>query len=186
MSNFQCEYFPCHKDVDPEQFNCLFCYCPLYVLGPRCGGAFTYTENGKKDCSSCLLPHEPTNYDYIISRYDDIIELVKYANEKGVQVFGLYSTNNPEDQTLLYALIEKKKAGKTYQRLKEWETLNRGRHQSNEVLGASIRSSESIEGGRSDTAIDFPADDRGMATTGDVRVPGEHTGSNQPTDSAEV
>lgn len=33
FSNRECEYFPCHKGADPENFNCLFCYCPLYVLG---------------------------------------------------------------------------------------------------------------------------------------------------------
>ena len=31
--NTQCEYFPCHKTAHPEDFNCLFCYCPLYALG---------------------------------------------------------------------------------------------------------------------------------------------------------
>ena len=25
----QCEFFPCHKTAKPEDFNCLFCYCPL-------------------------------------------------------------------------------------------------------------------------------------------------------------
>ena len=33
-----CEFFPCHKTGHPEDFNCLFCYCPLYTLGERCGG----------------------------------------------------------------------------------------------------------------------------------------------------
>ena len=33
FSNRECEYFPCHKGADPENFNCLFCYCPLYALG---------------------------------------------------------------------------------------------------------------------------------------------------------
>ncbi|MBP8030977.1 MAG: metal-binding protein, partial [Acetobacterium sp.] len=28
-----CEYFPCHQADDLEDFNCLFCYCPLYALG---------------------------------------------------------------------------------------------------------------------------------------------------------
>ena len=46
FTNGACPYFPCHEGVDPERFNCLFCYCPLYALGPRCGGAFTYTERG--------------------------------------------------------------------------------------------------------------------------------------------
>ena len=38
FSNKECEYFPCHKGADPENFNCLFCYCPLYALGDKCGG----------------------------------------------------------------------------------------------------------------------------------------------------
>ena len=28
----ECEYFPCHETAHPEEFNCLFCYCPLYTL----------------------------------------------------------------------------------------------------------------------------------------------------------
>lgn len=51
----ECEYFPCHKGADPENFNCLFCYCPLYALGRNCGGAFQYKENGVKDCTNCLF-----------------------------------------------------------------------------------------------------------------------------------
>ena len=54
----QCEYFPCHKGADPEKFSCLFCYCPLYALGDKCGGHFIYTESGIKDCSGCLRPHK--------------------------------------------------------------------------------------------------------------------------------
>ena len=36
--NAECEFFPCHKTNDLENFNCLFCYCPLYALGENCGG----------------------------------------------------------------------------------------------------------------------------------------------------
>ena len=75
--NKDCEYFPCHPGADPEKFNCLFCYCPLYALGERCGGNFRYTEKGIKDCTGCLIPHIPGNYDLIISRYPEIAELVK-------------------------------------------------------------------------------------------------------------
>ena len=32
-ANRDCEYFPCHTVADPDNFNCLFCYCPLYALG---------------------------------------------------------------------------------------------------------------------------------------------------------
>lgn len=71
--NKDCEYFPCHPVSDPEEFNCLFCFCPLYVLGRNCGGNFTYLENGFKDCSSCLLPHRRESYGYILKRYGDIV-----------------------------------------------------------------------------------------------------------------
>lgn len=56
--NTSCPYFPCHEGIDEDVFNCLFCYCPLYALGPRCGGDFTYTASGVKDCSSCTRMHE--------------------------------------------------------------------------------------------------------------------------------
>lgn len=67
-----CEYFPCHPTQDPDNFNCLFCYCPLYVLGADCGGSFTYLENGCKDCSRCLYPHRRENYEAVVGRFGDI------------------------------------------------------------------------------------------------------------------
>ena len=70
-----CEFFPCHKTNHPEDFNCLFCYCPLYTLGSKCGGNFKYLENGVKDCSGCLLPHGRGSYSYIISKYPELMEL---------------------------------------------------------------------------------------------------------------
>lgn len=75
--NRDCEYFPCHSEANPDNFNCLFCYCPLYALGSRCGGNYTYLENGIKDCSSCTFPHKAENYDAIISRFNEIAELAK-------------------------------------------------------------------------------------------------------------
>lgn len=49
LSNTDCEYFPCHPAPDGAEFNCLFCYCPLYALGKACGSDLTYLENGFKD-----------------------------------------------------------------------------------------------------------------------------------------
>ena len=74
FSHKECEYFPCHPGADPENFNCLFCYCPLYALGENCGGNYTYTENGYKDCSGCLRPHRRECYDGIVDRYEDIVK----------------------------------------------------------------------------------------------------------------
>ena len=77
FQNTACEYFPCHKCADSENFSCLFCYCPLYALGDRCGGAFRYTEDGFKDCSGCQIPHKRENYGRVLERYGDICELAK-------------------------------------------------------------------------------------------------------------
>ena len=71
------EFFPCHKTDDEENFNCLFCYCPLYALGENCGGNFKYTEDGIKDCSDCLVPHKKKNYEYIMSKFMDIVEVAR-------------------------------------------------------------------------------------------------------------
>ncbi|EGT4830439.1 metal-binding protein, partial [Clostridioides difficile] len=70
-----CEFFPCHKTNKPEEFNCLFCYCPLYALGENCGGNFKYTDKGIKDCSSCILPHKKDNYNYIMSKFQDLVKI---------------------------------------------------------------------------------------------------------------
>lgn len=78
----ECEYFPCHKVRKEEEFNCLFCYCPLYALGPNCGGNYSYTEKGIKNCTNCMLPHSKGGYKYVLSKFPEIAELAK-PNEKG-------------------------------------------------------------------------------------------------------
>ena len=75
FQNKECEYFPCHKEADTETFSCLFCYCPLYALGDRCGGSFTYTAEGIKDCSGCLKPHREENYEKIMEKMPEILAL---------------------------------------------------------------------------------------------------------------
>ncbi len=77
FQNRECEYFPCHKTDDTENFNCLFCYCPLYTLGDKCGGNYKLTDNGIKDCSNCMVPHMKKNYGYINGKYSEIGEIVK-------------------------------------------------------------------------------------------------------------
>lgn len=72
-----CEYYPCHKGADPETFSCLFCYCPLYALGDKCGGAFAYTKDGIKDCSGCLIPHRRENYRKVLGKMREVLELAK-------------------------------------------------------------------------------------------------------------
>ncbi|MBQ6545897.1 MAG: nicotinate-nucleotide--dimethylbenzimidazole phosphoribosyltransferase [Lachnospiraceae bacterium] len=74
FQNRACAYFPCHKTDDPASFNCLFCYCPLYMLGDQCGGNFRYTAKGIKDCTFCTVPHRPEAAAYIRSRFAEIAD----------------------------------------------------------------------------------------------------------------
>lgn len=59
FSHKECEFFPCHGDVDQ---NCLFCYCPLAWL--ECPGKYTIIESPvgsgvkRKDCSQCMVTHQ--------------------------------------------------------------------------------------------------------------------------------
>ncbi len=68
FQNSKCEYFPCHKTNNGECFNCLFCYCPLYHLGDKCGGNFSYTPNGVKDCSDCTIVHSEKGYEFVLKQ----------------------------------------------------------------------------------------------------------------------
>jgi Zn-finger protein len=77
FQNKDCEYFPCHPGADDKTFSCLFCYCPLYALGEHCGGDFTYTENGIKDCTNCLRPHKQENYEAIRRQTNMVINMTK-------------------------------------------------------------------------------------------------------------
>ena len=79
--NTSCGYFPCHKVENDEDFNCMFCYCPLYALGDKCGGNFRYIEMGIKDCSQCLNPHSENGYQYINSKFFEIVELAKKKDD---------------------------------------------------------------------------------------------------------
>ena len=76
FNNRSCEFFPCHElsnvKLNKDNFNCLFCYCPLYLLGNECGGLFKNTS-GIKDCTNCNLPHTPEYYDTIVKKLSEKI-----------------------------------------------------------------------------------------------------------------
>ena len=80
--NSECEYFPCHKTDDSENFNCLFCYCPLYTLGENCGGGCRFTDEGIKDCSQCLMPHKRDSVHMIAKRFKDINAVVQSQRKR--------------------------------------------------------------------------------------------------------
>ena len=43
---------------------------------PKRKNCLLYTS-GIKDCSNCLVPHSPKGYDYVTSKYSEILELAK-------------------------------------------------------------------------------------------------------------
>ncbi|MBI9104814.1 MAG: metal-binding protein [Spirochaetales bacterium] len=65
FKNINCKYYPCHKGIDVQ--NCLFCFCPLYTFDD-CGGNYSITKDGIKDCENCLFPHRPANYDKVLEK----------------------------------------------------------------------------------------------------------------------
>ncbi len=78
-----CPYFPCHTTDDDDNFNCLFCFCPLYTLGSNCGGNFTYTQAGIKDCSQCVLPHEGNNGNTLVNKkFSELAALAGQNNNR--------------------------------------------------------------------------------------------------------
>lgn len=66
FENKQCKYYPCHQGLD--DFNCLFCYCPLYHLEKCLGHPRFKEKDGKiiKICTDCNFPHNPKNYEAIV------------------------------------------------------------------------------------------------------------------------
>ena len=75
FENKDCKYFPCHKGL--ADFNCLFCYCPLYALGDKCGGNFKWGLGGLKDCSECLVPHGPNGYEHVMTKIPLLIDMTR-------------------------------------------------------------------------------------------------------------
>lgn len=90
FKNVACEYFPCHEGVDEADFNCLFCYCPLYALGPGCGGDYRYTERGIKDCTSCVRLHRGADGAAIVrSRFTELADLARASGRRGDGLYDL-------------------------------------------------------------------------------------------------
>ena len=82
FQNRACEHFPCHEGVDPDKFNCLFCYCPLYALGEACGGDFRYTASGVKDCTGCTVLHDgDAGAELVKARFADLKRLAAQPDE---------------------------------------------------------------------------------------------------------
>lgn len=82
FQNVACAYFPCHEGVAEADFNCLFCYCPLYALGPDCGGDYRYTRQGIKDCTACVRLHRGADGAAIVrERFAELADLARAGRQ---------------------------------------------------------------------------------------------------------
>jgi len=68
-TNKECEFFPCHKGIKDEEFNCMFCYCPLYFI--ECPVNVPLLSNGLKDCMECTVTHRGKRAWIIVRKYLD-------------------------------------------------------------------------------------------------------------------
>ena len=73
FENKDCKYYPCHK-LEGD-FNCMFCFCPLYDVINCPGDNKIIEKDGKKikSCIDCTFPHRPENY-------DAIMKVLRYKN----------------------------------------------------------------------------------------------------------
>ncbi len=65
--NKNCPYCPCHK----EMTDCSQCYCIIYPCEIKELGK--YLENGKWDCSSCVILHKKENIELIKKIITDLV-----------------------------------------------------------------------------------------------------------------
>lgn len=80
FTNLDCRYFPCHDTVPMADFNCLFCYCPLFAYAD-CGGNYKVLESGVKDCSDCTRNHDKDSWKFIVGRLREVNNYMVKFNE---------------------------------------------------------------------------------------------------------
>lgn len=93
FQNKDCRYFPCHGkepgtgSVPVEDFNCLFCYCPLMFI--ECEGNYSLLESGFKDCSKCTRNHDKDSWKFIVARLREHMEVkVKFSRIDAIGLNG--------------------------------------------------------------------------------------------------
>ena len=82
--------------ADPENFNCLFCYCPLYA-GRGVAAETSVHCRRRQTAQLHLFPHNPDNYMAICMRYEEVAGWQKRSR-------------NP-DRRLRYAIVFQLKGG---------------------------------------------------------------------------
>ena len=75
MKKRKCKYFPCHERVAEREFDCMWCYCPLYEID--CAGRYEIVgKDMVKDCTNCIMPHAKEGIKYILRRINQFFDRI--------------------------------------------------------------------------------------------------------------
>jgi Zn-finger protein len=72
-----CNYYPCHDGIIEEEYQCEFCFCPIYPCNiEKTGGKIISGRDGSQiwDCSDCIIVHEKENFNKIKKGLHNIIQ----------------------------------------------------------------------------------------------------------------
>jgi precorrin-3B C17-methyltransferase len=76
--NYDCKYYPCHKDLN----DCTFCYCPLYPCELEERGG-VWLDNKIWDCTECTWIHQVKTVEslyscigYYSKQYDGLQKMI--------------------------------------------------------------------------------------------------------------
>jgi Zn-finger protein len=73
-----CYWYPCHKEIEDNEYDCRMCYCPLYETCSKLnnilwGGYLLRYQDDKGDnkevfaCDKCTIFHKKENVEYYLS-----------------------------------------------------------------------------------------------------------------------
>lgn len=67
--NFECEFYPCHKEAE----NCTFCYCPFYPCGDSSTGGQWIKGKNVWSCQDCDWIHKEDTVKYLKPKLDELL-----------------------------------------------------------------------------------------------------------------
>lgn len=95
----QCEYFPCHEDLE----DCTFCFCPFYpCYRHNIGGReIVNSRTGKPiwACSNCIINHQSQNIEQIIEgllEFDENFDMIT-RNQLQILLDKIINLNSGEE-----------------------------------------------------------------------------------------
>lgn len=74
FENLGCKYYPCHSGIKKGEFNCLYCFCPIFVVCKR---------HSKSGCEFCKVPHDKGSYKFMMLELNNMVLHRRSDDPKG-------------------------------------------------------------------------------------------------------